>query len=225
MFALRLGIVLLVTACGNGQQFEISDEPASQTASVGATSSAFHNPNGWSQPVLFHLDSEVPEDLHAAIVQAAATWNEAIGHDVIIVDGTSSLPRSDTLYESLSDNETIVYYEPNWLATTAKPESVIATTIWENENGENGNIVRGDIILNAENYYFVDTTSEDLDFEDPRYFVDTETVVLHEFGHLLGLGHLEDDSSVMNPYTTIGLGSTHRDLGKVDITNIRSIYE
>jgi hypothetical protein len=223
MFALRASFILMLTACGGAEQFQ--EESASQTASVGATGTAFHNPNGWNNGVVLHLDSGVPEDLRGAILEAAATWNAAIGQDVIVFEGESDLPRSDSLYGSLADGVTVTYYEPNWAETTEKSDSVIATTIWENEGDSDGYIVRGDVILNAENYHFVDATAEEQEYDETRYFVDTQTVVLHEFGHLLGLGHLDNDSSVMNPYTTIGLGSTRRVLGEVDVTNIQSIYE
>lgn len=49
---------------------------------------------------------------------------------------------------------------------------------------------------------------------------DLETVVLHEFGHALGLGHSTDTNAVMYPYYT-GVKQT---LGKDDINGIYDVY-
>lgn len=45
------------------------------------------------------------------------------------------------------------------------------------------------------------------------------SVVLHEIGHTLGLGHVEDEESIMNPYTTATV-----ELDDGDIAGIQALY-
>ncbi|KAL6955615.1 neutrophil collagenase, partial [Sarracenia purpurea var. burkii] len=50
---------------------------------------------------------------------------------------------------------------------------------------------------------------------------DIGTVVLHEIGHLLGLGHSSDPSSIMYPSTSAGVT---KDLNSDDIKGIKALY-
>ncbi|XP_026434096.1 metalloendoproteinase 3-MMP-like [Papaver somniferum] len=52
--------------------------------------------------------------------------------------------------------------------------------------------------------------------------MDLETVVLHEIGHLLGLGHSTEPNAVMFP--SIRAGSLKRKLDVADIRGIRALY-
>ncbi len=62
----------------------------------------------------------------------------------------------------------------------------------------------GDILFNS-----------NADFEDAAQFF---TVALHEAGHALGLGHSENPTSVMHPF------STNSVLSRADIANFRALY-
>jgi predicted Zn-dependent protease len=58
--------------------------------------------------------------------------------------------------------------------------------------------------------------------------VDAETVLVHEFGHLLGLDHVEveaDPESVMHAKTYIGPNMSFRSLSDGDVNNIRQVYD
>ena len=50
---------------------------------------------------------------------------------------------------------------------------------------------------------------------------DLQTVALHEIGHLLGLGHTDDQKAIM--YPTIAQGVT-KGLGNDDIAGIKALY-
>ncbi|XP_019185238.1 PREDICTED: metalloendoproteinase 5-MMP-like [Ipomoea nil] len=54
------------------------------------------------------------------------------------------------------------------------------------------------------------------------YGVDIQSVVTHETGHLLGLGHSGVEAAVMYPY--IGFGETKRVLDNDDIQGIKALY-
>lgn len=51
---------------------------------------------------------------------------------------------------------------------------------------------------------------------------DVESVAVHEIGHLLGLGHSQDQNAIMFP--SIGPGQKKVNLGQDDIAGIRALY-
>ncbi|KMS97362.1 hypothetical protein BVRB_6g156030 [Beta vulgaris subsp. vulgaris] len=55
-----------------------------------------------------------------------------------------------------------------------------------------------------------------------QYEMDLNSVVLHEIGHLLGLGHTPDHTAVM--YPTIGQGVRKRQLQADDVQGIQALY-
>jgi hypothetical protein len=222
-----LAILLLSTACGaEGHRYSTGENAGTNNTreETHGTSTAFHSGDGWAQGLTFYVAPETPEDVVQGIVNAAQTWNEAVGWEVIHFDGEKNIPRGAELYSSLADDYVIIYYESLWSATTGKKPTVIATTVWENFADNSAAIAKGDIILNAEDYWFGDTEVDIEDGSSEQTLVDTETVMLHEFGHLLGLNHLDDEDSVMQPYTPVGEGQHSRILGDVDTQNIREIY-
>ena len=59
------------------------------------------------------------------------------------------------------------------------------------------------------------------DVSGPAGTFDVETVLLHEIGHVLFLGHSNDPGSVMQPF----YGGVDRDLGTDDIEGITFLYD
>ena len=112
-----------------------------------------------------------------------------------------------------------------WTGTgkTGKPEYVLATTIW---NLDNQNAIHSsDIRFNLENYVIGDSLR--LCSEDDKQVVDMLSLTPHEFGHLLGLAHVESDIdqlSIMAPSLFIGPGLTSRNISEGDIDRIQTIY-
>jgi len=217
----------IITACGAPLQSHIEDDPRAQVSTANVSSSAIHSARGWAGPVEFVLSQETPERLVTAVRKAARTWNDAVGRDVLIYKGRVATAKRVSLYDSLGDDTTVIYFEKSWIASTAKPQTTLATTIWENEEASHESIVKGDIILNAEEYLFQDSMTKALEPGREVDMVDTETVLLHEMGHLLGLDHVnstEDADSVMLAHTFIGPKFHKRVLSSGDKDNIQSIY-
>lgn len=186
--------------------------------------SAFHTSTGWTEPTDFYVDSAASDQIIEASELAALSWNDSIGYDILSFAGLVESNRGESLYSSLDDDLVVVYTEDQWSTTTGKSSSTLATTVWENALDSDA-IVKSDIILNTENYHYQNSTdmAETLEKE----VVDTETILVHEFGHLLGLDHVsveQDDLSVMNPKTYIGLNVYSRELSEGDISNIQTLY-
>ena len=229
MFPCRLMVFfwcLLLTSCGvmDGIRHSTHDETTqySQASLIGP----FHSLDGWSKAVPFYIHEDVPSYLHDGIISAADSWNESVGYDVLSYAGISSSDRGNDLYSTLDDKQTVVYYELNWEESTGKAASTLATTVWQNSDFSD-EIVRGDIIMNGEMYMFQDATWSPILEGSISVIADCESIILHEFGHLLGLQHVEEDDdseSIMHAQTFIGYNVYERELSFQDVNNIRQIY-
>lgn len=226
LFIMSLASSLI--ACGQATGKRNSTDEAYHSGANASTSSdpAFHSLVGWKKNVPFYVSSDAPDAVVEAAQNAAETWGDAVGQVVLTFTGVSESTRGKDLYASLDDENTYVYYEHAWANTTSKSATTLATTVWENANNSE-QIVRGDVILNAQTYDFVDAM-EDIPHDiDENRVVDAETVLLHEFGHLLGLDHIPEEAdadSIMHAKTFIGPNLSFRTLSEGDTSHIRQLY-
>ncbi len=219
---------LTLAACGTAQNRRSIEEDRNANATAKQQAEGpFHSLTGWTEKVSFYIDDTTPDTVIEAAIQAGESWNDAMGREVLTFVGIAKMPRGDELYSSLDDTMTMVYYEKNWKSSTGKADTTLATTVWENANGSD-RIVKGDIILNGETYHFCDAMKSTEYLGEDQDIVDAETVLLHEFGHLLGLDHVEvddDPDSVMHAKTYIGPNMSFRSLSTGDVHNIRQVYD
>ena len=218
-------VLILLNSCGSLDDIRHSTDEENKYSQAALTG-PFHSLSGWSKTIPYYIHSDVPDYLHNSIISAADTWNESIGFDLLSYGGISNVARGTNLYSSLDDAQTIIYYELNWTATTNKAVSTLATTVWQNSDYSD-EIVRGDIIMNGEMYMFQDATWSPIIEGSISVIADCESILLHEFGHLIGLQHIEEDEdseSIMHAQTFIGYNVYDRDLSFKDEFNIRQIY-
>jgi hypothetical protein len=176
--------------------------------------------------VSYYIDDRVPDQVVEAAIAASQSWNDVLGKRVLDFVGIAKAPRSSDLYSSLDDSLTMIYHENNWQASTGKSSSTLATTVWENASGSD-RIIKGDILLNAEVYSFCDALSREAMALPVERVVDAQSVLLHEFGHLLGLDHVDiesDPNSIMHARTYVGPNMSFRNLSTGDVANIHSVY-
>lgn len=184
-----------------------------------------HSAKGWQNTVAIALHDSASSDVEDGLTSAIGTWNEALGREIVTYKGRTSLARTSELYGSLSDNETVVYTETNWEATTGKSPDILGTAIWENLPQDASTIHKGDIILNAQTYTFGDARNNSM--AKVTNIADAESVLIHEIGHLLGLNHVDSDTdpySIMAAYASIGFKQYHRTLSDGDLQRIRNVY-
>lgn len=218
-------VLFLLNSCGAMEGIRHSTDEENKYSQASLTG-PFHSLSGWKKTIPYYIDSEVPDYLHGSIITAADTWNESIGYDLLSYGGISNVARGDSLYSSLDDSKTVIYYELDWTATTNKAVSTLATTVWQNSDYSD-EIVRGDIIMNGEMYMFQDATWSPIIEGSISVIADCESILLHEFGHLIGLQHIEesvDNESIMHAQTFIGYNVYDRDLSSRDESNVRQIY-
>lgn len=187
-----------------------------------------HAANGWrSLPIEYQVGEQINDEQLAGVIKAMQTWETAVGRKLFKLTGKHASTTGDSfpdLFTSLTDTVNGHYLDSDW-QKTGKSTYVLATTIWDTDDLDDQFISTADIRYNFAEYVFGDSLT--LAAQDQKEIVDMESLALHELGHLLGLGHMDEDNdpySIMNPSLFIGEGLTSRRLSKGDIDRIQSIY-
>ncbi len=128
----------------------------------------------YAEPVIMYVDSSVPPEYFASIQSAINTWNTTLGREVLKLGGWSSANPAER-----QDGVNLIYFVPSWPETT-KDKQAITTIHWAADR-----IFEADIRTNGNPTHFQYFTG---DTPVPRR-VDFESLMLHEFGHVLGLEH------------------------------------
>lgn len=234
--AVLAATISALSACGVERNFnQIEDRPTSSapagSGTLGLGKGAIHSKDGWLHNIDYSVAYNVPEEVVDGIKLAAKAWNDALGKNLVNYKGRLEKARSETpvsLYGSLDDDETVFYFDENWVANTGKSTSTLATTVWENSPSNANAVVKGDVRFNAQSFKFVDTLADRPDSTSTLDAVDIQSVMLHEIGHLIGLDHVaydEDPDSVMHAQTPIGYGFAFRELSEKDKDRAASIYK
>lgn len=222
-------ITLFFVACGTDfNPRSIDDGPGASSRANVTSEGPIHSPGGWHSTIAIYVAADVPDAVEEATMAVISSWNNAVEREIMYYAGRIDVSELDSLYGSLSDNQTIIYHEPNWRQVTGKSNGVLGTTVWENDRDDGSVIAKGDIILNAEAFVFQDATEEAVDADRVYDVADAESVLLHETGHLIGLDHVssdEDPDSIMHPKATVGLNVYRRQISSGDAELAQSIYK
>ena len=135
---------------------------------------------GSQVPVILYIDSSVPNEFFDDIKAAAATWNADIGREAIKIGGYL-----DTKADPAQDGHNVIYYRHTWESDKSN-EQARTTVYWAGDR-----IYEADVRINAKDFTF----SSGNTLETTR--VDMQSLMLHEFGHVLGLAHSLGPKSVM----------------------------
>ena len=161
----------------------------------------------------------MPSGSVAAVNRALETWrcNTKVNHFSVTVPP-----------DSITDRDG--YGTINWGATPegliADSRNLIETTLFDCSEGEPEQvsvvtrlgITFSNTMVGNESIW----TAQGI-IEDGKY--DVESTALHEFGHNLLLGHVEDNEAVMENSTLSGIFSVDRDLENVDISGGQHVVQ
>ncbi len=161
-------------------------------------------------PITMYLDASVPYNYVQAIQAAMNIWN-AQGQATIQKDyfklGTGSPGSGSPGVDGYSK----IYYLNNWEAD--RPNEQARTTIY----WTGAKIYEADMRLNGFNFqFYTDNTQPD------NAKVNLQSLVLHELGHVLGMAHDQEATSVMQPSLANGL--LRITPGVVDIQSLNCEY-
>jgi predicted Zn-dependent protease len=159
---------------------------------------------GGESTAKFYVDKSVPNEYYASIQAAADSWNQKIGHQQIVISGWTDKSGSPS-----QDGMNVIYFMNTWDANLVNEQA--RTTIYWSAN----RITEADILIDAKNFTFSSTGAM------PGQ-VDMQSLVLHEFGHALGLKHVTSVTSVMVP--TLAYDYLRRAPQDFDLTSLKCEY-
>jgi hypothetical protein len=207
---LKLVILSLLFLAGCGPQFQLNDGDGFLNLASAEKSSCYYNidPKGrlisWphNSEIVFYIESRVPVEFRSVIEKAAQVWKPGL------------IKISDHIVESNKnqlDRRNIIY----WIEDSSVLSNIQqATTItrWTQNK-----IIDSDILINASSFSFF----KDLPALGSK--IHLESLLMHEFGHALGMRHIPLVDSVM--FFSLGYLQIRNLASEVDMTSLGCVYK
>ncbi len=157
-------------------------------------------------PVTLIITAGVPTEYESEILSAAAKWNSSLGKNLLIV-------RRDNRFTNTPGNDGVnaIYWSTEWQTEQATQQARTAVR-WDISK-----LKDTDVRINAKNFDFFKT-----DDVDQSGRIHLESLMIHEFGHVLGLTHIADTASVMQ--TQLKSATTRNQPGAIDLSSVNCEY-
>jgi hypothetical protein len=205
ILGLLVGLLLAVCVVIGLQSCGFGKKPKAQS-SCNFIQNSDHQRVSWGAgvPIIMYIDESVPKQYFSAITVAAQVWNKVVGHEVLKIGGvvnSGGIPRHD--------GTNVIYYLSTWELDRAE-EQARTTVFWSGSR-----IFEADIRINAlDHSFYADAPAGSQ--------VDMQSLMVHEFGHVLGLVHAEAPKSVMA--RTLAPATLRREVAGYDLNSIRCEY-
>ena len=163
-------------------------------------------PYFWSGrfPIIFKTDVSFPAEYASQVQIAMDIWNTQFNKNLFELETGS---RAQGVGPQRNGINSIILI-PEWELEMDRQASTYT-------HYDNNNIREADIIINDEHQL-------SKSFVQPNE-VDLVSLIVHELGHVLGLRHVDDNSSAMA--SGLPLGYSHRELSESDVANVLCMYK
>ncbi len=190
---------LVLQACGPKHQDQ---------ADCGFVQNVYGERISWksNDVINLYLHESVPQEMYAAIESTIKVWEQSIGRPVFKIAGYHVAgPLTPK-----QDGTNIIYWMNTW-ETDKASEQARTSVFWVGDK-----IREADLRINAKNFTFY--VDQPVNYRD----VHLQSLLVHEFGHILGLKHKDDAPSVMSTY--LASQTLRINLSSQDQANVKCEY-
>ena len=172
-------------SCKKGQTFKFGSQ---DLFAFGAQDSCHFNRNNlgirisWKNatPVQMYIHKSVPEKYDKDIISAAEKWNSVLQKNLLNVRRDNSIENTPG-----RDGLNLIYWFTAWDGST-KEQARTSTAV------DLSKIIDADIKINAQNFAYSLTSQGEVSGS-----INLESLLIHEFGHVIGLTHFEEDGVML----------------------------
>ena len=206
-------ILLMVSSLILSEQLLKSGKISEDTLGVSAPRRGLRWPVS-SLPINIVAPNSMKNDIELSLKESCDEWNRGSERKLLTYSFEDYDPSKIQLKKERSGNHRL-YFIKKWSSISNK-EALLAQTFRE----RTGSILKNaTIVFNGEySFYFKRNSSSTI----KPYQYDIKTILSHEIGHLLGLGHSLEFNSVMRDKIPEGLNSMT--ILDSDIKRVRSRY-
>lgn len=135
-------------------------------------------------PVQLHVSSNWPDKFKSTVEKAAKIWNSANNKAFLNLNFASAAVGTSPSTEGLNG----LYWMTTWSETRATEQGVTSLRF------KVSHVTEADIRVNSKYFSYYD---EEMEWTGQVHLT---SLLVHEFGHFLGLAHQTESKSVMYPY-------------------------